>query len=106
MVNTKFLCVCNAHEFIIYSMAKLEKNSQYFKQKSLLIVNLLKLADLKFHNKASHWIRINYQMLANFLTNNRCNYTLFLTLHISIYYISGRNWATGKQKDIVFLKKY
>ena len=25
MVNTKFLCVCNAHEFIIYSMAKLEK---------------------------------------------------------------------------------
>ena len=29
-----------------------------------------------------------------------------LTLHISIYYISGRNWATEKQKDIVFLKKY
>jgi hypothetical protein len=28
-----------------------------------------------------------------------------LTLHISIYYISGRNWATEKQKDIVFFEK-
>lgn len=27
-----------------------------------------------------------------------------LTLHISIYYISGRNRATEKQKDIVFRK--
>lgn len=85
---------------------KIRKNSQYFKQKSLLIVKLLKLADLKFHNKASHWIRINYQMLANFLTNNRCNYTLFLTLHISIYIVSRLGLSAEKQKDIVFLKKY
>ena len=83
---------------------KIRKNSQYIKQKSLLIVNLLKLADLKFHKKASHWITINYQMLAYFLTNNRCNYTLFLTLHI--YIVSRLGLSAEKQKDIVFLKKY
>lgn len=45
-------------------------------------------------------------MLANFLTNNRCNYTLFLTLHISTYIVSRLGLSAEKQKDIVFLKKY